>query len=482
MTNEEIKAYYSAFKSKDSRFDGQFFVGVKSTGIYCRPICPARLPKEENCVFFKTSHQAESAGFRPCLVCRPELAPRLENATHLNEITEKAIYFIEENLCTEFNVNNIAEYVQCSRRHLDRVFKEDLGISVSQYIQTQRLLLAKNLLTDTNLSVTQTAMAYGFKSLRSFNETFKNKYRMSPTKLRKNHYKTDNITLKVPYTPPYRWDLIIDFLSKRVIDKVEMIKDNTYYRTVSIDFKGKKYEGWLKVENNPKLNCLFVTMNSALIPVLSKILHRIKIMFDVYCRPEIVREKLKSIDEIKNNAYIDGIRIVGCFNIFEMCVRAILGQQITVKAAGTLAGRLAKNLGKPITTEIEGLEYIFPDEKTILDLEDNAVDKLGELGVISARAKTIYTLAQKLYCNEINLNHPNDITDTIKQLTQISGIGEWTAGYIAMRACCFTDIFLPTDYGIKKALAPMSKKEMIALSENWRPWRSYATMILWNSL
>lgn len=487
MTEKDKKIFYAAFKSKDSRFDGQFFVGISSTGIYCRPVCRARLPKEENCNYFKTAAEAEQAGYRPCLLCRPEIAPHKALANTGSSLVRKAARLLEESCGSGLSVREIADYLGCTDRHLRRIFMEEYHVTPIEYLQTCRLLMAKNLLTDTALSVIDVAMASGFGSLRRFNELFHKQYKMSPTSLRKEikegKEKRSEITVGVGYRSPYEWQKILDFLSMRAIPGVEITHKDCYLRTMrQIDKNGKIILGWIKVENKPQKNILSVTISEGLISVLPRILANIKGLFDLYCDPEVVYEALSSINEIKTGLCVKGTRVPGCVDPFEMSVRAVLGQQITVKAASTLAGRLAEKLGTPIETGIEGLNYVFPFPEDIMKLEGRIEDHLGPLGVIATRARTIQSLAHLFASGEIDCNFCTDPEKEIEKLIKIPGIGVWTAKYIAMRAMGWTDAFLETDYAVKKTLKPMTAKEMISKAEEWKPWRSYATVSLWNSL
>ncbi len=487
LKGKEIQ-YYLAFKSKDVRFDGRFFVGVKSTGIYCRPVCRAKKPKEENCTFFETAAEAEQAGFRPCLQCRPELAPGLAPVDSTAVLAQKAARILEEN-CSEIeNLQELAERLGCSDRHLRRAFATQYNVSPVQYMQTCRLLLAKSLLTDTGLSVLEAAMVAGFGSLRRFNDLFLKQYHLSPTQLRKqattekNQFR-DTITLKLGYRPPYMWKQILDFLSQRAIQGVEKVEDGEYYRTVRHVNKDKKTVcGWIKVGNIESKNVLSLTVSASLISVLPQVLSKVKRLFDLYCEPQTVYETLEIMNDIKENLCMLGIRLPGCFDDFELCVRAVLGQQITVKAATTLAGRFVKTFGEPIETQIEGLCYTFPTPESLLELKGEINEYLGPLGIISTRAKTILELARLFNVQKTELAMTLNPEEEIKKLTEIPGIGQWTAQYIAMRACGWADAFLETDHGVKKVLAPRTQKEILELAESWRPFRAYAVMNLWNSL
>lgn len=487
MTEKEKKVFYAAFKSKDSRFDGQFFVGISSTGIYCRPVCRARLPKEENCRYFKTAAEAEQAGYRPCLLCRPELAPHKSVGDKGNALARKAARLLEESCGSGMSLTELAGYLGCTDRHLRRVFMEEYHVTQVEYLQTCRLLMAKNLLTDTDLSVIEVAMAAGFGSLRRFNELFQKQYRLSPTSLRKEikegKEKQSDITVGLGYRQPYEWQKILCFLSMRAIPRVETVRDGFYFRTVrQTDIKGKPIIGWIKVGNNPQKNILSVTISESLITVLPWILEHIRRLFDLYCDPEVVFEALSSMNKIKPEFSVKGTRVPGCIDPFEMSVRAVLGQQITVKAANTLAGRMAEKLGTPIETWIQDLNYVFPSPEDILKLKGRIEDHLGPLGIIATRARTIQSLAQVFASREIDCSLCADPEKEMKKLMQLPGIGAWTAKYIAMRAMGWIDAFLETDYGIKKSLGPMTAKEMVTKSEEWKPWRSYATVSLWNSL
>ena len=487
MLNSENHARYAAFKAKDARFDGRFFVGVSSTGIYCRPICPAKLPKEENCAFYETAAAAEQAGYRPCLMCRPELAPGAAPIDATSTLVRKAARLLEGNRGSGHTIGEYAHRLGCSDRHLRRAFMAEFNVSPVQYLQTCRLLLAKNLLTDTDLSVTDVAMAAGFGSLRRFNDLFKRQYRLSPTALRKRTSSAkgnDNtVTLALGYRPPYQWRQILDFLAGRAIPGVEAVNDDSYIRTVHyVNGEQKHVYGWIRVGHRPQKNALAVTVNSALLPALPHLLARVRNLFDLYCYPDAVYETLSVMNTINCGLCVPGSRLPGCFEPFEMAVRAVLGQQITVKAAGTLAGRLAKAYGTPVETGMEGLIRTFPSAHDIVALGGDIADHLGPLGITRARANTILALAQKIANREIDFTLCVQPETEIKKLLSIPGIGGWTAQYIAMRAMGWPDAFPHTDHGVKKALAPLSENEILSMAETWRPWRGYATINLWNSL
>jgi AraC family transcriptional regulator of adaptative response / DNA-3-methyladenine glycosylase II len=488
VTEEEHRGWYAALKAKDVRFDGRLFVGVSSTGIYCRPVCRAKLPKEENCTFYSTAAEAEQAGYRPCLLCRPELAPGLSVTDAKASLARRAVRLLEENCQTGLSLEVLAGKLGCTDRHLRRVFAEEYHVSPVQYLQTMRLLLAKSLLTDTDLSVSDVAMTAGFGSLRRFNDLFKRRYRLSPTALRKRAAgggRCGSVTLSLGYRPPYRWDEMLGFLAGRAIRGVEVVRDDAYLRSVRlVSGAGERILGWIQVGNGGKGNVLSLTVSSNLLPVLSQVLARIKQLFDLHCAPDAIGEVLGAMNEVRPGAFALGIRVPGCFDAFEMCVRTVLGQQITVKAAGTLAARMAEDLGPPLPAScaVEGLTHVFPAPEDILALGDAVQDRLGPLGVISARARTIRELARTFADGSIDYGPSARPEVETEKLMALPGIGRWSAHYIAMRAMGWPDAFLDTDYGVKKALEPYSPQQIRALSEGWRPWRSYATIALWNSL
>lgn len=483
---ENASNLYSAFKAKDARFDGRFVVAISSTKIYCRPICKAKLPKPENCNFYLTPAEAEQAGYRPCLLCRPELAPGLARIDSVTNLAYRTARMLEENCGDDKSLEEVAKRLGYTDRHLRRAFMAEYKVSPIEYLQTCRLLLAKNLLTDTSLSVLDVAMAAGFGSIRRFNELLKKQYNLSPTDLRKrareNKKEKGEVTVALGYRPPYDWEKILAFFDGRAITGVEKIKNGEYMRVVQMTTsENKKTHGWLRVGHNPGENALVVTVSESLLPALPQVLTRVRCLFDLYCDSNSVYETLSKMNEIRPGLCVLGTRVPGCFNAFEMSVRAILGQQITVKAASTLATRIAQTYGIPIDTGVEGLTHIFPSPEDFLAMGESIQNNLGQLGVTSTRSNTIYALAKAIVNKEIDFDSIQP-QEEMKKLMAIKGIGSWTANYIAMRAMEWTDAFLETDVGVRNALPSYTSKEMLAMSEAWRPWRSYAVLNLWNSL
>ena len=478
---EHDSGLYAAFKAKDARFDGRFFVGISSTGIYCRPVCRARQPKAEHCTFYHTAAEAEQAGYRPCLLCRPELAPGTSITDATANLAYRAARVLEENCGSGVSLDELAGRLGCTGRHLRRVFTAEYHVSPVQYLQTCRLLLTKNLLTDTSLSVLDVAMASGFGSLRRFNDLFKKQYNLAPTALRKRVSEEKrhegDITLALGYRPPYPWENMLQFLAGRTIAGVDVVNNDTYMRTVHlVTAEGEPVYGWVRIGHNPPKNVLTVTVSENLLPVLPQVLARVRHLFDLYCDPDAVYETLRVMNDIRPDICMLGTRLPGCFDAFEMSVRAVLGQQIT------LAARIVEAYGTPIQTGIDGLTHIFPSPEEILALDGPIEHHLGPLGVITSHSKTIDELAQVFAQGEIDVTLCLQPEEEIKKLMAIRGIGSWTAQYIAMRAMGWPDAFLETDAGVKKALPGYTSKELLNMAEAWRPWRSYATINLWNTV
>ncbi len=483
----QVDGRYAAFVAKDARFDGRFFVGIFTTKIYCRPICKAKQPKPENCTFYETAAAAERAGYRPCLLCRPELAPGSSIADAGTDLAFRAAKLLRENCGSGLSLDDLAQRLGCTDRHLRRVFTAEYKVSPVQYLQTCKLLLAKGLLTDTNLSVLDVAMASGFGSLRRLNDLFKQRYQLSPTALRRRvlggEGRDGAVTLALSYRPPYPWKGMLRFLAGRAISGVELVTNDEYLRNARlVTPDGKHVSGWIRVGHRPAKNALTVTVGDTLLPALPRVLTRVRHLFDLHCDPSSVYEVLQSMNELRPNLCVLGTRLPGCFDTFEMAVRAVLGQQITVKAASTLASRIVQTYGTSVQTGIEGLTHLFPSPADLLSLEGSIENHLGPLGVTGARARTILELAEAMAKRKIDFELPSRPEEEIERLLAIRGIGSWTAQYIAMRALEWPDAFLETDAGVRKALPGYTPKELLELAERWRPWRSYATVNLWNTL
>ena len=484
---------YRAIKTRDARFDGQFFTAVRTTKIFCRPICPAPTPKSENCTFFAHAAAAQAAGYRPCLRCRPELAPDLASEIESSALVSHALDYIAAGALDEQSVEELAARLGVTERHLRRLFKIHLGASPITVAQNRRILFAKQLINDTNLSFADVALAAGFSSIRRFNDVMFQTYQRTPTQLRRNRTEeavkpaSSSITLRLPFSPPYNWAKLIQFLAGRAIPGVEVVgPEGSYYRrTIELD----GIAGMIEVRPAPTgQNYLLATVYFPKIAFLSQIVERLRIFFDLSSNPT------KIMDHFQDDPYLgqlslslEGLRVPGTWDRFELAVRAILGQQISVVAATTLAGRIAKTYGTPLVmpdlpeTIVGELTHLFPSPQVLAEAD------LTKLGIIAARANTINGLARAVVANPNLLRDLHNTEEAVRQLQSLPGIGEWTAQYIAMRALHEPDAFPATDLGLLKSFSalaqiePMaSSKQLVKASQNWRPWRAYAAMYLWN--
>ncbi len=476
---------YRALRDNDWGYDGRIFVGVSSTKIYCRLTCRHKAPKKENCTFYPSAAAAEAAGYRPCRLCRPELAPGPPISVTPG-VAQKAAWLVDENCLDDFHTENLAGRLGITAEDLSRAFLERFGATAEQYLKTRRLLLAKHLLTDTDLSLEEIAVCARLNDPQTLEKLFRKHYRAAPLSFR-NPKKTvpsdsGQVTLKLGYRPPYAWDTLLGFLETRAIPGVEIVKDGSYYRTLGIEHLSRHFRGWLSVRNEEAKNRVSLDIFISLLPVLPKILFRVRRLFDLDSDPEAVYTGLLALEDSGYAPRVPGIRVPGCFDPFEISVRAILGQQITVKAARTLAMRLTHNYGARIDTPFEGLNYVFPTPSDITQLEPPIENRLGPLGVTRLRAHSILSLAQAIENGDICFSPARNPEHELKKLLELPGFGPWTVQYVGMRAFGWPDAFLHTDYGIKKALPGLKQKEILEISRQWAPWRSYAALNLWKSL
>lgn len=464
---------YRALLTHDRRFDGAFYVAVSSTGVYCRTVCTAKTPSVRNCRFFKSAAEAENAGYRPCLRCRPELAPGNACIDAAGRTAAIIAGMIEDGALNQMSVARLAEELGMSQRHLRRVVVASFGVSPLELAQTQRLLMAKRLLADSDLSVTEVAYASGFSSLRRFNAVLKERYELSPSEMRsrkatQNH--GEAICCQLSYRTPFDWDSLLNFLRMRSAGGVEYVVDGHYCRTARIAGES----GWLSVRNEPSRCLLKVEVSTGLVRVLMPLLNRLKRLFDLNADPQQISEHLDKL-AIRN----PGLRLPGAFDGFEIAVRAVLGQQVSVKAATTLMTRFCDLFGTPVQTPFEELTRLFPSAETVAQI---APAKFVDTGISSARVATICALAQAVASGDLSLEQAVDPEQRIEQLKQLPGIGDWTAHYIAMRVLNYPDAFPHSDLGIQKALGVHSERKILSQAECWRPWRAYAAMHLWKSL
>jgi AraC family transcriptional regulator of adaptative response / DNA-3-methyladenine glycosylase II len=467
---------YRALRTHDARFDGRFFVGVGSTRIYCRPVCTAKTPLRRNCRFFPSAAAAESEGFRPCLRCRPELAPGYAVVDANRRLAQAAAGLIEDGRLAEASLADLAQTLGVTDRHLRRVFQLEFGVAPVDYAQTQRLLLAKRLLTDSTLPVIEVAMASGFASLRRFNHLFRTRYRMTPGQLRRSAEAApaERLVFDLAYRPPYDWDAMLAFLDKRAIAGVESVDAKRYARTVRVTRRDKTFTGWLMVAPSPRRNALRVTLSATLAQALPVVLSRVKHLFDLACRPDEIAAALGPLA-----ASHPGLRLPGAMDGFEIAVRAVLGQQVTVAAATRIAGRFVEKFGDPIATPIDSLTRFFPRAETVAALDPA---EIAAQGVIGARARAIVALAREVAAGRLVLDASAEVDATIAALEALPGVGPWTAQYIAMRALAWPDAFPHPDVAVLKAMQQGKAKSALAAAESWRPWRAYAVLHLWKSL
>jgi len=477
---------YRALSARDPRFDGVFFVGVTSTGIYCRPLCPARTPRRANCRFFASAQQAEQARFRPCLRCRPELAPGLAPVDDAQRIAHAVVEHLHDvtvagTVGATADLEELAKRFELSSRQLRRIVHKELGVAPIQLVLTRRLLLAKQLLTDTALPVTEVAFASGFSSLRRFNDAFRRRYGMPPTRLRRRAgaggaAPASALTLRLSYRAPYDWRGVLAFLRARQLAGVEWVTDDAYARTVRLG----AHTGWIRVARAKDGAALSLELAQSLTPALPALLRRVRALFDLEARPDVIARPLRK-DRVLAPlvAANPGLRVPGAFDGFEMAVRAILGQQITVKAATTIAGRLTGALGEPIATPHAALTRLSPAPARLARAR---VDDLAALGIPGARCKSLIALAAAHVSGALSLDGGTrpDLDATLARLVALPGIGPWTAHYIAMRALRWPDAFPRGDVAVLGSLGGVTAVEAEALSRAWQPWRSYAVLHLWN--
>ncbi|MHB8528281.1 MAG: AlkA N-terminal domain-containing protein [Caulobacteraceae bacterium] len=472
-------ACYRVIRQRDARFDGKLFTGVKTTGIYCRPICPARTPLAKNVVFFLTAAAAQEAGFRPCLRCRPETAPDLGAWRGTSNTVSRGLALIELGALDEGDVEALAGRLGLGERHLRRLFRQHLGASPIAVAQTRRVLLAKQLIHETRLPMTEVAFAAGFGSIRRFNETFQTLFSRSPAALRRSQAPeisagpAGEITLRLPYQPPYDWPAMLAFLRERAITGVERVEKD-YARTIRI---GEVF-GIVRVRPGPG-DALLATVRFAALSALPVIIARVRRVFDLAADTSTIGAHLAKDPRLAPLvAARPGLRTSGAWDGFELACRAVLGQQITVRAAARLAGRLVGAHGHPLPSPEEGLTHAFPEPESL------AAADLTSLPMPRARSAALGAVAQALIADPDLLGADKDLDEAITRLRAIKGVGEWTAQYIALRELRIPDAFPAADIGLMRALEDEdgrrpSAAQLLAMAEPWRPWRAYAAQHLW---
>ena len=461
-----------ARRSRDARFDGKFFIAVTTTRIYCRPICPARSPKDENVRYYATAAAAQAAGFRPCLRCRPEASPGTPAWSGTSSVVSRALRLISEGALDREDVDRLADRVGVTARHLRRLFVQHLGVTPIAVALTRRVHFAKKLIDETPLPIAQIAFASGFGSLRRFNGEMRRTFSRTPTELRKLSRQGDGGTecyrFRLAYRPPYDWAHAIGFLAARATPGVELVSGHRYQRTISIgDTTGTM--AIAPADNSPAL-MLEVQFGDP--RALLTIVERVRRMFDLGADPALIDHQLMADPLLRRTLTKHaGIRTPGAWDAFEITVRAILGQQISVKAATTIAGRIAARFGSPVATREPALNRLFPTPAQL----SNA--PLEEAGLTSARAATLRALARAVEAGRLRF----DGVHTLDSLRAIPGIGEWTAQYVAMRALNEPDAFPSGDLILRRMAGDCTARELERRSDAWRPWRAYAVMLLWQA-
>ena len=490
-------ACYLALKTRDARFDGRFFTAVTSTGIYCRPVCSVKTPKRENCRFFDHAAQAEHAGFRPCLRCRPELAPQslawsMQDASAI--LAQQAARLLDEPDAwgdDAITVEALAARIGISDRHLRRIFEAQFGISPLQYLQTRRLLTAKQLLADTDLAMPLVALGSGFASVRRFNAAFVAHYRLNPTQLRRaGEAKGSDASglgrpVRLGYRPPYDVAAILGFFSRRRVEHVEWVSPDAdkpaLARSLAIQAGGQTHTGWIRMDFEPARSQVLLRTSESLHAALPQVIRRVRALLDLDADPGAIHAVLA--ERFPGGA---GLRVPGTVDGFELAVRAVLGQQITVAAARTLAQRLVDRFGAPIETPWPALCRLFPTPAALAQMGDAAHEALGQLGIVRQRQAAIVALAQAVDSGRLRIHAGADVAATVDVLKSLPGIGDWTAQYIAMRALRWPDAFPAGDVALHKALGVLGDKQPARAAEEasaaWRPWRSYAVLRAWAEL
>ncbi|HEY9253027.1 MAG TPA: AlkA N-terminal domain-containing protein [Stenotrophomonas sp.] len=461
--------------ARDARFDGVFFTAVRSTGIYCRPVCPAPAPKPRNVSYYPSAAAASAAGYRPCLRCRPELSPQAQQPPG-DEAVQRALALIGEGTLQEESVETLAAEVGLGARQLQRRFLQHLGATPAQVHATRRLLLAKQLLTETALPVTQVALAAGFNSLRRFNAAFLEGCGMPPSALRRQREEVagGELTLRLGYRPPLDLAAMLGFLQRRAIPGLERIGAHGYTRVVG----PPEASTLVHVQASPQRDELLLRIGQTDPRAIPDIVRRTRRLFDLDADLQAVHATLAQEPLLAEAiARRPGLRVPGGWDGFETAVRAILGQQVSVAGATTLAARLVERHGGHREGMPAGLDRVFPTPQQLFDAP------LETLGLPRSRAATLRALAAACLDGRLRFGAGQRLEDFVGQCTSLPGIGRWTAHYIAMRALGLPDAFPAGDLILQQVLgAPgrLNERQTELRSQAWRPWRSYAVLQLWH--
>lgn len=471
---------YDALLSRNRRFDGWFFVGVATTGVYCRPVCPVKPPKAGNCSYYPTAAAAEKAGFRPCMRCRPELAPGHGLLDLSGNLADAAAALIENDFLNEHSVDALARRVGVTERHLRRIFAAQFGVSPVEFAQTHRLLMAKRLLTDTALPVAVVASTAGFGSVRRFNDLFRQRYGLNPLRLRKGAGASANgdMTFPLPYRPPFAWADLMRFLAQRQIGGVERIDAQGYARVVELPGRNNhgagRVTGWLSVAHVPQRFALAVTVSPALTPVVPAVLARVRRLFDLDSRPDVIDAHL---GELADGS--PGLRVPGAFDGLEMAIRAIAGERLEAVQAGTMLARVAERFGTSLESAPPGLTHALPSAATLAAAPPAALETIG---FSHEAALAIVSLARAVADGALALEPmaPLDATLVVlRAMRAMRGFDERAVQYVAMRAMAWPNAF-PADDALLPARADRARMpSSTPHAARWAPWRAYAALHVW---
>jgi AraC family transcriptional regulator of adaptative response / DNA-3-methyladenine glycosylase II len=470
---------YQAIQEKDGRFDGLFFSGVVTTGVYCRAVCPVPRPaKPENVRFFTSVAAAEGDGFRPCLRCHPERSAGTPVWGPFPAVVSRALGLIFDGALDDGDVEGLARRVGIGSRQLRRLFNEHLGAPPLAVAKSRRVHFARCLIDDTDLAITDVAFAAGFNSVRQFNHDFRKTFGRSPKEVRRRPEKaTDGrIAISLPYRPPLDWPRMVEFVQPRTTPGVEVVSHNRYRRSVEIDGEAGEIELVL-VPDQPRLVLRMLTPSRA---PLRRVATKARRLFDLDADPMRIAADLGSSDIFAPLVKArPGLRVPGAWDAFELSVRAVLGQQISVRAATTLAGRLVETYGRPIDGSAGGLTHLFPRPQALAEAD------LRSIGATGSQERAIRAISAAVAVGELALDASRGLEDFVERFCRLPGVGPWTAHYVAMRGLREPDAFPAGDLGLRRALGdrgrPMSASALAKLSEQWRPWRAYAAMYLWMS-
>jgi AraC family transcriptional regulator, regulatory protein of adaptative response / DNA-3-methyladenine glycosylase II len=466
---------YRALSARDARFDGMFFVGVKTTGIYCRPVCRARTPGRARCSFYRTAAEAERASFRACFRCRPELSPGSGPAGAGERLCAAAVARIDAGFLNDASVDDLSAELGVTARHLRRTMIAELGVSPVDLAQSRRLALAKQLLQDTALPLAEVAFASGFSSVRRCNAVFQARFGRPPSALRRERAAPsarDAITIRLDFRPPLDWDALLGFLARRAIPGVEQVVSGVYRRTVRLGAE----RGWVAVSKDPLRDALRASISVSLANALMPLGARLRALFDLDAHPAAIAAHLRQDPDLAPLVGLrPGLRVPGAFDAFETAVRTVLGQQVSVGAATTLSGRLVAQLGAPAETPFPGLDRWFPSAEVLAGATESQIAALGMPG---ARARSLLAVAGA-FADGLRLERASDPEPALARLAALPGVGDWTVEYLSMRALGFPDAFPASDLVLRKALGGISAKAAITRAEAWRPFRAYAVFHLW---